>query len=78
MGELFPRLLVGVLREREEVVVDESGAPERFDNQFLLILRRVDSIPIGFVGEHACTPFQHLPLVYQIHYNYNRNFVDLQ
>ena len=78
MSHGLARLLVGVLREREEVVVDESGAPERFDNQFLLILRRVDSIPIGFVGEHACTPFQHLPLVYQIHYNYNRNFVDLQ
>lgn len=52
------RLLVGVLREREEVVVDESGASERFDNQFLLFLRRIDTIPICFVGEHADTSFQ--------------------
>ena len=64
MSHSFARLLVSVLREREEVVEHESGAPERFDNQFLLFLRWVNPITIRFVGEHACTSFQHLPLVY--------------
>ena len=47
MSHGFARLLVGVLREREEVVVDEAGAPERFDNQFLLFLRWVDPITVS-------------------------------
>jgi len=64
VGHRFARLLIGVLREREEIVEYESGASERFDNQFLLFLRWVDPITIRFVGKHACTSFQPFPLAY--------------
>ena len=64
MSHGFSHLRVGVFREREEVVVDESGAAERFYNQFFLFLRRVNPITIRFVGEHACTSFQPFPLAY--------------